>query len=1064
MAMTLEIHSDLFERTRLSNMAVEQIIEGTSFTSPLVLPLITILVALAAIHFWQQSRRDRKIGDMIPGPPTVPIIGNAHYFVNLKTDEIFEKAMSISNVYGHVIRGWIGHKLAVFLSDPRDAELILSSHVHIDKSDEYRYFKPWLGNGLLISTGEKWRTHRKLIAPAFHMNVLKSFMPTFNDNARFVVSKLKKEVGKEFDCHDYMSEATVDILLETAMGSRRTSEDEEGFRYAMAVMKMCEILHKRQLQVFSRYEPFFTMSGMRKQQKKLLGIIHGMTQRVLNEKKAVFDKNLEEGNLPSPSLQDIIKVNEEVDQAIRKAKAKANKVTGLRDDLDDIDENDIGEKRRLAFLDLMIETSHFNPNQLSNEEIKQQVDTIMFEGHDTTAAGSSFTLCMLGVHQDIQEKVMKEQKAIFGNSTRDITFADTTEMKYLERVILETLRLYPPVPIIARKINTDLKLVSQDLVIPAGATVVIGTFRIHRRPDIYNNPEKFDPDNFLPERTQHRHYYSYIPFSAGPRSCVGRKYAMLKLKVLLSTILRNFHIKSTVPEKDFKLQADIILKRTDGFRIWLEPQMYREAMNVADTYGYVFRVWIGHKLAVFLSDPRDAELILGSHVHIDKSDEYRYFKPWLGNGLLISTGEKWRTHRKLIAPAFHMNVLKSFMPTFNDNARFVVSKLKKEVGKEFDCHDYMSEATVDILLETAMGSRRTSEDEEGFRYAMAVMKMCEILHKRQLQVFSRYEPFFTMSGMRKQQKKLLGIIHGMTQRVLNEKKAVFDKNLEEGNLPSPSLQDIIKVNEEVDQAIRKAKAKANKVTGLRDDLDDIDENDIGEKRRLAFLDLMIETSHFNPNQLSNEEIKQQVDTIMFEGHDTTAAGSSFTLCMLGVHQDIQEKVMKEQKAIFGNSTRDITFADTTEMKYLERVILETLRLYPPVPIIARKINTDLKLASQDLIIPAGSTVVINTIIIHRRPDIYNNPEKFDPDNFLPERTQHRHYYSYIPFSAGPRSCVGRKYAMLKLKVLLSTILRNFHIKSTVPEKDFKLQADIILKRADGFRIWLEPRNVTNVME
>ena len=293
---------------------------------------------------------------------------------------------------------------------------------------------------------------------------------------------------------------------------------------------------------------------------------------MLNEKKEIFNKNLSEGRLPSPSLEEIIKNNDDVDLAVKKAKAKAHKVTGLRDDLDDIDENDIGEKRRLAFLDLMIETSHYNPDQLSKEEIKQQVDTIMFEGHDTTAAGSSFALCMLGVHQDIQIKVMEEQRRIFGDSDREASFADTIEMKYLERVIMETLRLYPPVPIIARKINQDLKLASQNLIVPADTTVVIGTFRIHRRADIYHNPDKFDPDNFLPEKAASRHYYSYIPFSAGPRSCVGRKYAMLKLKVLLSTIIRNFHITSTVPEKEFKLQADIILKRTDGFRIMLEPR------------------------------------------------------------------------------------------------------------------------------------------------------------------------------------------------------------------------------------------------------------------------------------------------------------------------------------------------------------------------------------------------------------------------------------------------------------------------------------------------------------
>lgn len=222
---------------------------------------------------------------------------------------------------------------------------------------------------------------------------------------------------------------------------------------------------------------------------------------------------------------------------------------------------------------------------------------------------------------------------------------------------------------------------------------------------------------------------------------------------------------------------------------------------------------------------------------------------------------------------------------------------------------------------------------------------------------------------------------------------------------------------------------------------------------------MIETAH-NGADLSDEEIKEEVDTIMFEGHDTTAAGSSFVLCLLGIHQDIQAKVYEEIKSIFGDSDRAPTFNDTIEMKYLERVILETLRLYPPVPIIAREVKEDVKLASRNFTIPANTTVVIGTLKIHRCKEIYPNPTKFDPDNFLPERTQNRHYYSFIPFSAGPRSCVGRKYAMLKLKVLISTILRSYRMKSNLTEKDFILMGDIILKRADGFRLEIEPRNST----
>lgn len=101
----------------------------------------------------------------------------------------------------------------------------------------FRFFKPWLGEGLLISTGEKWRSHRKIIAPTFHLNVLKTFVPLFFANSLDLVQRLKSEVGKEFDIHDYLSAVTVDILINTAMGVRGERKDKTGFDYAMAVME-----------------------------------------------------------------------------------------------------------------------------------------------------------------------------------------------------------------------------------------------------------------------------------------------------------------------------------------------------------------------------------------------------------------------------------------------------------------------------------------------------------------------------------------------------------------------------------------------------------------------------------------------------------------------------------------------------------------------------------------------------------------------------------------------------------------------------------------------------------
>lgn len=540
-------------------VAVTAATTGFAPTTVFLSLLIPTLVLLY-VYFRVSRRHMLELAEKIPGPKGYPLIGNALELLG-SSDAIFDNIYKLSFIYNGVIKLWIGPKLLVFLTEPRDVEVILSSHVYIDKSAEYRFFKPWLGEGLLISTGPKWRAHRKLIAPTFHLNVLKSFIDLFNANSRAVVEKMRNEGNKSFDVHNYMSECTVEILLETAMGVSKQTQGKGGFEYAMAVMKMCDILHLRHTKVWLRPDWLFNLTKYGKDQMHLLEIIHGLTKRVISKKKEDYKSG--KRNIIDTSTQK--SENKTVVEGLSFGQS-----ANLKDDLD-VDDNDVGEKKRQAFLDLLMEAGQ-NGVVLTDEEIKEQVDTIMFEGHDTTASGSSFFLSMMGCHPDIQEKVIQELDEIFGDSDRPATFQDTLEMKYLERCLMETLRMYPPVPIIARQIKTDLKLESHNVTIPAGCTVVVATFKLHRLPESFPNPDVFNPDNFLPEKTANRHYYAFVPFSAGPRSCVGRKYAMLKLKILLSTILRNFRVKSEVKENDFKLQADIILKRAEGFPIKLEPR------------------------------------------------------------------------------------------------------------------------------------------------------------------------------------------------------------------------------------------------------------------------------------------------------------------------------------------------------------------------------------------------------------------------------------------------------------------------------------------------------------
>lgn len=262
----------------MNAMTVSESITSMGFLSSTILTVVVI----ALLHFYHENSHKAKLANKMPGPRSFPFIGNAYLILGLRSNHhLYRRAMKMSEKFGHVVRGWVGWKLIVFLTDPRDAEVILNSQVHLDKSDEYRFFEPWFGNGLLISTGEKWRLHRKLIAPTFHINILKSFVSIFNENSQKVVQTLKEKSGIEIDIHDYMSETTVDILLETAMGFKKSKDNSEsGFSYAMAVMRMCDIIHQRHFRLQYRLNVIFNLSRYRKIQEDALKIIHGLTRKV----------------------------------------------------------------------------------------------------------------------------------------------------------------------------------------------------------------------------------------------------------------------------------------------------------------------------------------------------------------------------------------------------------------------------------------------------------------------------------------------------------------------------------------------------------------------------------------------------------------------------------------------------------------------------------------------------------------------------------------------------------------------------------------------------------------
>ncbi|XP_067154090.1 cytochrome P450 4V2 isoform X1 [Apteryx mantelli] len=466
----------------------------------------------------------------------------------------------------------------------------------------------------------------------------------------------------------------------------------------------------------------------------------------------------------------------------------------------------------------------------------------------------------------------------------------------------------------------------------------------------------------------------------------------------------------------YPLLGNTLLFEREGEGFFKQLQHYAEELRHLP----LFKLWIGPLPVMILYDPDSVEVILSSSKHIEKSYLYKFLQPWLGTGLLTSTGDKWRTRRKMITPTFHFAILTDFLEVMNEQGSILVEKLEKHVDKEpFDVFFDITLCALDIICETAMGRNVGAQENKDSEYVRAVYRMSDLIQRRQKSPWLWPDHVYVLFKEGREHERNLKILHSFTDTVIAEKAAELE-NAKQG----------------------KCDADGN-CEGS------------GPKKRKAFLDMLLSATDDEGNKLSYRDIREEVDTFMFEGHDTTAAAMNWVLYLLGHNPEAQKKVHRELDEVFGTSERPVTMEDLKKLRYLECVVKEALRLFPSVPLFARTLREDCYIKGYR--IPKGTNVLVITYALHRDPEIFPEPEEFRPERFFPENCRGRHPFAYVPFSAGPRNCIGQRFAQMEEKALLALILRRFWVDCCQKQGELGLAGELILRPNNGIWIQLKRR-------
>ncbi|KAJ0914510.1 putative secologanin synthase [Helianthus annuus] len=407
------------------------------------------------------------------------------------------------------------------------------------------------------------------------------------------------------------------------------------------------------------------------------------------------------------------------------------------------------------------------------------------------------------------------------------------------------------------------------------------------------------------------------------------------------------------------------------------PRVLSFAHGAVTTHGKNCFNWVGPIPIIHITDPSMIKEILGNYKDFQKQRGGNPLGRLLARGLVDAEGDQWVKHRKIINPAFHVEKLKHMVPAFYASCDEMVNKweetLKEESSCEMDVWPHLQKMAADVISRTAFGSSYV----EGRKIFELQRELAELIIIDSRSIYipgSRFLPT-------KSNKRIKAIAHEIKGLV----KGIIDKRVEQMKKGGNCNDDLLGVL--LDSNYKEIK------------------------------------QHGHNKGLSIDDVIEECKLFYFAGQETTANLLVWTMILLGQHKNWQDRARGEVLKVFGDRKPDID--GLNQLKVINMIFLEVLRLYPPVAGMPRMIHKDTKIGN--ITLPAGTFIVLHTMLSHHDPDIWGEDVKeFNPERFsqgVSKATKGQ--TSFIPFGGGPRVCIGQNFAMLEAKMTLVMILRRF---------------------------------------